>query len=510
MSEFSRKAKRRLHFEAVAEAMSCTVQLTVNHSRTPSNSYAVPDLAFSEMNFLRKRRFVADDVADTDEPYKRQKKDRKRATEEEISSYFAPKRPPLLERSQNDAQPPRAAARTGTQHDDGPQRQSSPVPSIRTTIEKPILPELVDTNRSSRSTSNTYFTWSDSLCHSSRPAIVRAASTTDLEAYRAVSASTPFTGMKVRASSYDLRPPDLVEHQRRPTRRQITRDSRSNFGDANINHDHAASTATPSRIHLNQQQELDLERSKSAPDELRPTAKKSASNADLESIARTGRPPAQEFQQQNPILSDSTRIPQDVVSAPGLERGDATSTSIANLLTECETAFLRSTRTRSPRLHPAILDHRTRSTNDASTTRQGHFVPQGLSQQFDENPDEAALCHEQEGPFLVGSNQQIHDPRMPELQYYDTYEPSEAEETVGYMHPDTVEYQERVPLQPTVMPTQWPRYESQYDHVVQFRPRDEIPMSDLEDDALEQLELADGEEEEDNGLAGFWRPNMLY
>jgi hypothetical protein len=35
-------------------------------------------------------------------------------------------------------------------------------------------------------------------------------------------------------------------------------------------------------------------------------------------------------------------------------------------------------------------------------------------------------------------------------------------------------------------------------------------MSDLEDDALEQLEFAGGEEEEDNGLAGFWRPNMLY
>jgi hypothetical protein len=62
----------------------------------------VPDLVFSEMNFLQKRKGLHDATTPAESGKTRRMRDRPRRTEEEISAYFAPTRPPLEERDVND------------------------------------------------------------------------------------------------------------------------------------------------------------------------------------------------------------------------------------------------------------------------------------------------------------------------------------------------------------------------------------------------------------------------
>lgn len=101
---------------------------------------------------------------------------------------------------------------------------------------------------------------------------------------------------------------------------------------------------------------------------------------------------------------------------------------------------------------------------------------------------------------------------MPEEQYY-TYEPEEEEEMLQYMRPDVIRYDEQLQLPQPIMPTRWPRYATQFRPAIQHTSVGEILMSDLEEDeeneTSEQLEFVE-EVEEEAGLAGFWKPNMLY
>lgn len=468
------------------------------------------------MNFLSKRKFAAEEVADTEETNKRRKKDRKRATEEEISSYFAPKRPPLAEKSTNEPTLQPTVVRDEIQHIDDLQRQSSTVSSIRPTIEKPAPPELDDRKSGPRSTSNTYFTWSDSLRHSSRPAVIRPASTTDLEAYRA---STPLTGKKMRASSYDMRPPDLVD-KRRIVRSQTTRDHR-NPTSFNTNLLHGDVTTSSSLSRLQQLREPNLERTMSGSNDPPCTAQGSFRGIAEHSLPAAIISPTKAAQQEESTVSNGNRILQTDKSTPALNSQDPTSASIAHLLNDCDTAYLTNTKVRTTRLQPAQFERRaiSRSTNDASTIRNPHHIYQNLGEKDAEVEEEDELFDGPDDRFFNNHAPQMEGPPTLEEQYY-TYEPGMEEEPLDYMRPDMTNYGEQMQRSQPTIPTRWPRYETHHRPVIQLNfSMGEIPMNDSgedddddeegEEEASEQLESVE-EMEENDGLAGFWKPNMLY
>lgn len=465
------------------------------------------------MNFLSKRRFVADDAADNDKPNKIRKKDRKRATEEEISSYFAPKRPALAETSLNRPNPREVVAKNAG-HIDDTQQQSSTVLSIRPTIETPGLPELTEKNSVTQSIQNTYFTWSDSLRHSSQPAVIRPASKSGLEGYTSRSASMPVVRKKVRASSYDIWHPDPVE-RKQPVRRQTTRDQKQNIEDVDEGLVHAEPTTTPSLILLNQRRELEAERTTLGSNCLPRTADGSVPNIGTHPLPPANGSPTRAAQQQEPVFADNNMDLGFVDSTPAvMKRQDPTYASIANLLNDCDTAFIKNTAIRTPRLQPADLEDETgsRSKNEASTTR--HHIPRKLRASIGEAAGEELLSHERDGQTLDDYAPQLLNPRMLDTQYY-MYESDEEEEEklINCIHPDVENHQEFDSHYNTLMPTQWPQHETHYNPAVGYSPTGELLMEDVEEEqeAVSELDFAEeDEDEEDDGLAGFWRPNMLY
>lgn len=507
MLESSRKARRHLHFGVgvVSGHADNECRLFID-----PKGYAVPDLAFSEMNFLSKRRSAAEEVADTEETHKRRKKDRKRANEEEISSYFAPKRPPMAERSLNEPAIQNTTVRDEIQYIDDIQRQSSTVPAIRPTTETLAAPELDDRRSCQQSTSNTYFTWSDSLRHSSGPAIVRPASTTDLEAYGAKPVSTALTRKKVRASSFDLRPPDLVG-KRQAIRRPTARDHKRSLASSHTNLLLGDVTISSSLPRLNQFKGPTLERATSV--SLPRTAQGSTRSIDSQSLPAAIISPTKAAQEKQPIVSSGTKILQADKSTPVLESQDPNSISIANLLNDCDVAYLTNTKVRTTRSQPPHLDCRvtSRSTNDASTTRHSNHIHQNLGGNDTEVEEEDLLFNGQNDRFFSHHVPQMEDPRTLEEKYY-TFESEEEQEMLHHIRPDMIGYGEQIQRpQPTVA-TGWPSYETHYHPIIQQDSMGEILMTDLEGDEeepSEQLDLAEEVQEED-GFAGFWKPNMLY
>ncbi|KAE9978425.1 hypothetical protein BLS_000642 [Venturia inaequalis] len=443
---------------------------------SPFRGRGLPDLAFSEMNFLSKRRSAAEEVADTEETHKRRKKDRKRANEEEISSYFAPKRPPMAERSLNEPAIQNTTVRDEIQYIDDIQRQSSTVPAIRPTTETLAAPELDDRRSCQQSTSNTYFTWSDSLRHSSGPAIVRPASTTDLEAYGAKPVSTALTRKKVRASSFDLRPPDLVG-KRQAIRRPTARDHKRSLASSHTNLLLGDVTISSSLPRLNQFKGPTLERATSV--SLPRTAQGSTRSIDSQSLPAAIISPTKAAQQKQPIVSSGTKILQADKSTPVLESQDPNSISIANLLNDCDVAYLTNTK--------------------------------NLGGNDTEVEEEDLLFNGQNDRFFSHHVPQMEDPRTLEEKYY-TFESEEEQEMLHHIRPDMIGYGEQIQRpQPTVA-TGWPSYETHYHPIIQQDSMGEILMTDLEGDEeepSEQLDLAEEVQEED-GFAGFWKPNMLY
>jgi hypothetical protein len=461
------------------------------------------------MKFLQKRAFPAEGAVDPDEPNKRRKKDGKRAAEEEISSYFATKRSFLAEKSQNDPKCQLAASRKAIRHTNDSQRQSSSLPSISLPKEKTALPEPMDEKNEQRSASNTYFTWSDSVCHSSRPKRARPAPASDIGTNRAMSTSVR---SKARASSYDVRHRDPLETGH-PIRRQTMLNSKVRNENRTTSHDRAGSTAISSRTHSNQPQELDSERTTFKSLRLDPTTRQSAHSAGTQSLAPALASPGDGAQQHNLTLSCSTRFSQGAASTPFSESQDATSNSIAKLLNDCDSAYLRSTQIRTLRMQSAVLDHRTRSrnTNGASATRYSGRLLDDFEKSAISKAEEEVLDAEQVGHFVV---EHVQDSQTPEWQY-NTYEYNDIEELDSYTHPAMLEYREHIPPRENIMPTRWPEYEMHYEHGVDCGSMGMVVISDLVNEVPERLGIVEEdefaeEEEDEEGLAGFWQPNMLY
>lgn len=505
--ESSRRARPHLHFGAgvVSVHADHECRLCIN-----PKGYAVPDLAFSEMNFLSKRRFAAEEVADTEEPHlhKRRKKDRKRATEEEISSYFAPLRLPLVEKSLNGPTAQNSILRDQYQHMGDLQRQSSTastVPSIRPTVEKPAAPDLNDRKSCQHSISNTCFTWSDSLRHSSRPAIGRPVSTTDLEAYRAKSVSAPLAGEKLRASSYDLRPPDLAE-KRQVIRSQNTSNQKRNLAGPNTNilpGEFATSSSLP---RLNQLREATVERTTS--ESLPRTARGSVRGIASHSLPAAMVSTIKEAPHEEPTVSIGTKVLQADQSTPVSDGQDPFSASIANLLHDCDTAYLSNMKVRPTRFPPTHLDRRAMS--DASAIRHSYHIHQNPVGNETEVEEEDVLFNGLNDRFFSNQVPQMEDSRTLAEQYY-TYEPEEEEETLHHLHPDIIGRGEQIPRPQATVPTPWPRYETHHRPAIQYPSMGDILMTDLERDeeqASEQLDFVEEAEEDD--FADFWKPNMLY
>ncbi|QDS72935.1 hypothetical protein FKW77_008184 [Venturia effusa] len=461
---------------------------------SPFRGRGLPDLAFSEMNFLSKRKYAAEEVAETEETSKRRRRGGKRATEEEISSYFAPKKPLLAEKLPKGATHRESMSRDAIEQFGGVQRRSSTVPSIRPTTEKPVPGELEDRKSGSRSISNTYFTWSDSLRHSDRAAIARPVSTTDLEAYRVTSIFTPSTGKKMRASSHDLNPPNLMEH-RQFMRSQTTRDHKRDFARSNSNNLNGDATTSPSLPHLNQIKGTNLERVASRAVDFPCTGQGSPRSIDSLSLPMKNiSPPRAAHLQKSIILKDSI-IVQAEESTPVLQSQKQVSASIANLLDDCDNAYRTIQKVHVPRVQPAQHDHRPKS---ESANEQSSHEHHSLRENNGEVDDADMLFNEQDDLLSTSKGPQSQVLRMLEEQC-STYESEDGEETLDYLHPPAMRYDDQVQLAQPIMPTRCPTSD----------PEDGDEEDEEEEQALQQVGVLE-EVEDDDGLAGFWKPNMLY
>ena len=145
----------------------------------------MPDLVFSEMRFLQNVRepVTSDKTGLSVHEPTRSKRDRKRVQEEEISSYFTRKRPPLKQKSHNVCSrlnPAIRETRDPLQCEE--QRYESERPdSVKTTIElppvelpyKPYLGFGGSGNRPHNHGSASYLTWSESADSPSSPPFLR-------------------------------------------------------------------------------------------------------------------------------------------------------------------------------------------------------------------------------------------------------------------------------------------------------------------------------------------------
>jgi hypothetical protein len=133
----------------------------------------VPDLTFSEMNFL-KRKDVPDDHPTRESSKKRKVKTR--VTDEEISQYFAPARAPLSEKDSNvPSKPNDGVPANRTETAKRGKEKFIRAPSIKPTIEQRETglagSGSADPRHSSKrpnQRSTTYFTWSSSRFNSSQ------------------------------------------------------------------------------------------------------------------------------------------------------------------------------------------------------------------------------------------------------------------------------------------------------------------------------------------------------
>jgi hypothetical protein len=125
---------------------------------------AVPDLVFSEMNFLQKRKGLHDAAIPAETGTARRIKDRARQMEEEISAYFVPSRPPLKEQDLNSLSETRhyPLAHKDQSRLDVPRYAVSADGFTRPSIEP--IEESVTASRPgrSKSASATYLSWSTS------------------------------------------------------------------------------------------------------------------------------------------------------------------------------------------------------------------------------------------------------------------------------------------------------------------------------------------------------------
>ena len=123
---------------------------------------AVPDLAFSEMKLLQKQKGLHDAAYPVETTRNGRAKDKARQTEEEISAYFTPGRPPLRERDANHEfrKKPHSSSKAQRSQTQPARRDLSGLSLTR----NPVEPRGTTAHTiRSRSASATYFSWSTSV-----------------------------------------------------------------------------------------------------------------------------------------------------------------------------------------------------------------------------------------------------------------------------------------------------------------------------------------------------------
>lgn len=178
--------------------------------------YLVPDLVFSEMQFLQKRKDAPKAQSGVDPPRKSRKQDRARANEEEISAYFKSTRPALAEVDGN------VSAKVNPSH-----CQGSVVPNLnhegqrpttdgsaKPTMELPTKPYLGFGGRGIEAPSTSYFGWSSSVRQPSHtPAFQHAAAYIDIgELTRTQAQHASNTG--VVSNNPSVRSPQINKYQK--------------------------------------------------------------------------------------------------------------------------------------------------------------------------------------------------------------------------------------------------------------------------------------------------------
>lgn len=146
---------------------------------SPVRGRGLPDLVFSEMKFLQKRKDALEE-AKPDSQRKRRRKDTTRANQEEISAYFTTMRPALAEKDGNVRSnvSPSRHKRTLAPRCENKQQKSPSADSGRPTIELPEKPYLGFGSRGTQHESTSCLSWSSSVRQPSETPVLQRALTT--------------------------------------------------------------------------------------------------------------------------------------------------------------------------------------------------------------------------------------------------------------------------------------------------------------------------------------------
>ncbi|KAF2403847.1 hypothetical protein EJ06DRAFT_546956 [Trichodelitschia bisporula] len=185
---------------------------------SPFRGRGLPDLAFNEISFLQKRDVPEEPPAESRNA--RRKKERARANEEEISTYFVPKRDVPAVKDSNHPPGPHKVSNQSTREryrQDSTHDAESHV-SIRPTIEHPEERRMRSDPRTSRAASTSCFSWTESSARLQRSSL-RPRPATD----GAVKLKDVWYLMKTAADHYSKAPlrPQIAsqKHVERPTTR---------------------------------------------------------------------------------------------------------------------------------------------------------------------------------------------------------------------------------------------------------------------------------------------------
>ncbi|KAF2806073.1 uncharacterized protein BDZ99DRAFT_103572 [Mytilinidion resinicola] len=128
---------------------------------TPVKGRGLPDLVFSEMKFLQKRKDAPEETHKEEEIRKRRKKDHAQANEHEMSAYFTSLRPPLAERDTNiQSHQHLSDHRTIVPANEHKKIRSASIETPIPTVELPEKPYLGFGGRGARHESS-YLSWSE-------------------------------------------------------------------------------------------------------------------------------------------------------------------------------------------------------------------------------------------------------------------------------------------------------------------------------------------------------------
>lgn len=494
------------------------------------------------MKFLRKRKEPAEEVNQDKSQSKRRKKDQTHNDDHEISAYFASARPFLAEKDTNVQSKPMPSfcgpnlVSPHTRRD----RKSTSLPSAIPTVELPEKPYLGFGSRGLQPDGNSYFSWSDSIrAPSEAPAFQRAATINIGQLQPQVSKDG-----KDKAEV-------ALQHSRQMSRQHATVDqtfpapSRQivSKSEAQRNH-HSTKTlkGQESRNALDQRvtmQEQSLTTATARPPtaqaRLRPTLRATYDQTDKHRSLKHCQPYVQSDRDSSiekttvqPALTRRT-VPSSQTRVMKSRNQDSdhsdpwTSSSLAKLLNECDTALARQSREGAPRMPKRELgkqvsyiaeDGAPGIDSQEPLRQQSQLIherdaPDGSHVAFDLRDRDISRALQQSYDFMSDEIGQDEDGFLQSELPQDLLQHADA---AGYGRTDRVADAIEMPFSEGIeygARTGMPHQEQLTEQERYVRFRDEVPLEG-EDFRINQQAGVEGDVESDGVFASFWRPHKLY